>query len=86
MVFWLFKDPVRRESDRINAQIKKLRKLMAQTELKGCYSDREIREKEKALEEIHEQILQLEAAREKLWASTMKAKPRPKEEPPDLDN
>ncbi|MBW2617574.1 MAG: hypothetical protein JRC92_01695 [Deltaproteobacteria bacterium] len=68
---WFKKDSLDRQTRRINARIKKLRSHYEETELKGCYGDKDLAEKEAALKTIHREILELEQEREKLWAAGM---------------
>ncbi len=69
MFFFGRRNMVQRESRKINARIKKLRRLYAKMELRGCASDAELRAKEAELDAIRDEILRLQNAREKLWSS-----------------
>ena len=72
---WFKKDSLDRQTRRINARIKKLRSHYKGVELKGCYGDKDLAEKEAALKAIRQEILELEQEREKLWAAGMQHEP-----------
>ena len=61
-------NPLRAESKRLNERIKTLQKEYKRMEFKGCHGDKDLLEKQQALEEIRREILELESRREKLWA------------------
>jgi len=63
----IFGNKITRETKRLNARIKKLHKLRAKTELKGCHGDSDLKAKEEALAAIRQEILDLESRRESLW-------------------
>lgn len=69
MAWWGQKRLLHKETRRINADIKHLKKLQAKVELRGCASDRELRAKENELDQIRRDILTRLADREKLWAA-----------------
>lgn len=75
IISWFKKDSLDRQTRRLNARIKKLRRHYKEVEFKGCYSDKELIEKETALMAIRKEILELEQERERLWAAGMHYEP-----------
>ena len=70
---WLSKqDSVTSQIKRLEHELKSLRKERHQVEARGCYSDRELAEKEAALEDYDRrmQILELERTRLQLMHQT----------------
>ena len=67
----IFGNKITRETRRLNARIKKLHKLRAKTELKGCHGDSDLKAKEEALAAIRQEILELESRRESLWTGNL---------------
>jgi len=72
---WFKKDSLDHQTRRLNVRIKKLRSRYEEVELKGCYSDKDLAEKEATLRAVRQEILELEQEREKLWAAGMQHEP-----------